>query len=84
VLAEVGVIGAAPLLGFLIALVLFLLRRRQQVGLAMLAAMLVLNLAEMSMFAFGGLGMLTWTLIAYGMILAGHPQPSGPRSPSAY
>lgn len=74
VLAEVGLIGAVPLLGLLITLGLFLLHRRQYVGLAMLVVMLVLNLAEMSMFAFGGLGMLTWTLIAYGMLLTGAPR----------
>lgn len=69
ILEETGLIGTTFFALFLLVLGYRLLAERQLVGLAMLLALLVFNMAEMMFFALGGLGLMGWTMIAIGLTI---------------
>lgn len=69
VLEEVGVLGTVPFVLFLITMMVSLWRQRNAPGLAMLITYLIANLGEVSIFAFGGPGLLGWLLVAAGMLV---------------
>lgn len=69
-LAEVGVLGALPFMAFIIALYRYLLRKGMHGAIVLLSLLLVMNLSEMFMFSYGSMGLIGWTLVAYGMALS--------------
>lgn len=70
ILAEIGLIGTAFFLGFLVSLYSFVIRERRYLGLALFTGYLVVNLGEMMFFAFGGMAMLCWPLVAMSMTVS--------------
>ncbi len=72
VLEEVGLLGTVPFVLFLVTLIVSLFRQRNAPGIAMLITYLIANLGEVSIFAFGGPGLLGWLLIAAGMLVGDH------------
>lgn len=69
-LEEVGIIGSAFFVLFILSLFSFTLRTRRYLGLAMLTGFLVVNLGEMMFFAFGGMAMFCWPLLAMCMTVS--------------
>lgn len=81
ILEETGILGTAFFCLFLLVLGYRLLAERQLIGLAMLLALLVFNMAEMMFFALGGLGLMSWTMIAIGLTIK-RESPLVPPSPT--
>lgn len=69
ILEETGIIGTFFFCLFLLVLGYRLLLERQLIGLSMLLALLIFNMAEMMFFALGGLGMMGWTMIGIGLTI---------------
>jgi O-antigen ligase len=69
ILEEVGIFGTVPFVLFLLTLIASLWGRRNAVGLAMLMTFLATNLGEVLIFAFGGPGLLSWMLVAAGILI---------------
>ncbi len=58
-----------------------MIRSRRYLGLALITGFLVANLGEMMFFAFGGMAMLCWPLIAMCMTVSNaHLQQIGGQS----
>jgi hypothetical protein len=69
-LEEVGIIGVGFFLLYLQSLYSFAMRVRRYLGLTMLTSLVVVNMGEMMFFAFGGMAMLCWPLIAMCMTVS--------------
>lgn len=69
-LEEVGIIGATCFVFFVMSLLLFTITSRRYLGMAMLIGFLVVNLGEMMFFAFGGMAMFCWPLLAMCMTVS--------------
>lgn len=87
ILEETGLVGTTIFALFLLVLGYRLLMERQLVGLAMLLALLIFNMAEMMFFALGGLGLMGWTMIGIGLTIRRQselvPAPSVESPPTA-
>jgi hypothetical protein len=81
-LEEVGVVGMLFFLLFVFSLYGYTMRSRRYLGLAMVTALIVVNMGEMMFFAFGGMAMLCWPLIATGGTAA-DAQPAAQAVPTA-
>lgn len=64
VLEEVGIVGFAAFMAFIVATFSYLYASRNVFGIILLSAFLVTNLGEMIFFSLGGTGMYCWALFA--------------------
>jgi len=71
-LEEVGIIGTVTFVLFILLLVASLWRQRNAPGLAMLIAYVITNFGEVTIFAFGGPGLLAWMLVAAAALVGDH------------
>lgn len=72
ILEEVGILGTIPFVLFLVAVIASLLKTNNAPGLAMFLTYLITNLGEVSIFAMGGTGALSWLLVGAGALLGDH------------
>jgi len=69
ILEEVGLLGTAAFIGFVLTMFVSLARARNIPGLAMFAALLILNLGEAGIFALGGHSAFMWLFVVGGILL---------------
>jgi len=69
VVEETGIIGATFFAAFLFSVFRYLLRKKNLIGFAGVAALLGINMGEMNFFAFGGQGGLFWIWVLALVIL---------------
>lgn len=65
-LEEVGLVGSAIFLLFILSILLPLVRSRNLVATILILSALLVNLGEAILFSLGGIGLYVWLIIGYG------------------